>query len=155
MAWDDSDDDWEAEDIGDKLKLPAKEEEQWSDEEGHDSMAGAEEKPAIKPATPAPPKPKSALELKIEAREKREAEEAAQKEAIRATMDAAMDVSTEGMDPATAEKIRRQKMEEAASMDAAIDAFGLGGISDAPKPAAAAAKPADAAASKRPRRGRG
>jgi len=124
MAWDDSDDDddWEKED----LKLPGgpADEETWSDEEGHDvKKEVAAPIPAAPP--PAPPKPKTGLEKKIEEREKREAEAAAAKAAREKALEE--DAALKGMDAQTAEKMRRQKLEEAADLDAALDTFGGGG----------------------------
>lgn len=74
---------------------------------------------------PAPPKPKTGLEKKIEEREKREAEAAAAKAAREKALEE--DAALKGMDAQTAEKMRRQKLEEAADLDAALDTFGGGG----------------------------
>ena len=141
MGWDDSDDDdWEAADLslpgaGAKNEAP----DTWSDEEGHESHlqedAAAE---AAKTANaPKPKKEKTGLELKIEAREKREAEEAARKAELRAELgqnfraegEDGVDVS--GMDEET---LARKKMQDAADLDNAIDAFGLS-ADDKPKAA--------------------
>jgi hypothetical protein len=135
MGWDDSDDDdWEGAD----LKLPqdsAPPADAWSDEEGHDAHKQPDPIAVPQAAAPAPPKPKTGLALKIEEREKREREEAERKAALRAEM-GAVDVSTEGLDAKTAEKVKKKALEEAADLDAAIDAFGV----DAPrKPATPAA----------------
>ena len=141
---DDSDDDWENDDLPDKLKLGTKDEkEEWSDEEGHDAhLQPVEEKK--EPPKPQAPKPKTGLQLKIEEREKKEHEEAERKAAIRKELGHDDDVDVSDMDAATAEKMRRKKAEEAADLDSAIDAFGVAGVADAPKPkakAAAAAPP--------------
>lgn len=153
MAWDDSDDDWEKEDLKLDLGDAKPKEEEWSDEEGHD--AHLKEDPASKPQAPKPQAPKelTGLALKIAEREKKEAEEAERKAALRKELghdDAALDVSD--VDAATAEKIRRKHMEEASDLDAAIDAFGVSGASDAKKPAAAppAAASSKAAAAPKP-----
>ena len=104
-SWEDEEDDWEKDDIADKLKLDAgKDEEVWSDEEGHDAHKHVEPAPVAAPK-PQPPKQKSELEKKIEAREKREKEEAEQKAAMRKQMgQEALD--TANLDDATAEKLR-------------------------------------------------
>jgi len=133
MSWED--DDWDADDMDDKLKLDMddkkKDEEVWSDEEGHDMTKSVEEtKKPIPVPTPAPPKPKTGLELKIEQREKREKEEAERKAAAAKAVEA--ELNLEGMDAATADKVRRQKLEEQADLDAAIDSFGPGGASKPP-----------------------
>ena len=151
--WDDSgdDDDWEAND----LTLPGandkKDEDAWSDEEGHDAHkaeAEAEKAAAAVPAAPKAPKPKTGLELKIEQREQREKEEAERKAALKKKMQAesgAVDVAD--MDEETA---RRRRAEEDAAMEGAIDAFGLDDSSAASSKAAASSssseKPADTAA---------
>ena len=71
--------DWEKDDAADKLKLPdAKGDEVWSDEEGHDSHKQEAPKP-VAAAKPQPPKEKTELEKKIEAREMREKQEAERK----------------------------------------------------------------------------
>ena len=132
MSWED--DDWEADDIDAKLTLPGggKEEETWSDEEGHDAhkqpdaVAVGAAAAAIPAPPPAPPKPKTGLAKKIEEREAREKQENERREALRNKLqgDAAVEIS-EDMDEATAERLRRKKLEEAADLDNAIDAFGL------------------------------
>jgi len=140
-SWED--DEWETAD----LKLEKKEEETWSDEEGHDAHKQPDPVAiaAATPAPPAPPKPKTGLALKIEEREKREAEEAERKAALRKEMQAGEDVIevSDGDKSEFAEKLRRKKLEEDADLDSAIDAFGL---ADSPKKAAepkkAAAEPA-------------
>lgn len=144
-SWeDDDDDDWENTD----LSLPGAgkadaEKEEWSDEEGHDAHKQPDpiQVAAAAPAPPpAPPKPKTGLAKKIEEREAREREEAERRETLRKQMqggDDEVDV-TEGMDEATAERLRRKKLEEAADLDNAIDAFGL---AEAPSKREAAAVP--------------
>lgn len=85
------DDDWEQAD----LSLPKAGEEakaEWSDEEAHDADA-EEAKPARAAPPPAPPKEKTGLELKIEAREKREAEEANRMAELRAKAGVSTEVS--------------------------------------------------------------
>lgn len=129
--WDD--DDWEAPDL--ELKVPdEKQVEEWSDEEGHDPSKDVPEEAAPKPR--AEPKEKTGLALKIEEREKREAEEAKRKAELRDSMGIAA-VDTSGLDEAAAEKARREQLAQLADLDNAIDAFGLGGT--APKVADPAA----------------
>jgi len=142
MAWDDSDDDdWENSDLTlDKKKEDGKE--AWSDEEGHDAhkQPDAAVAAAAPAPPPAPPKPKTGLAKKIEEREAREREEAEKREELRKKLQgdsSALDV-TDDMDEATAEKVRRKKLEEAADLDNAIDAFGL---DETPKSAAPAPAP--------------
>ena len=154
MAWDDSEDDWEAAD----LSLPQKGEEdkaEWSDEEAHDPDKA--EPASVPVAAPrAAPREKTELEKKIEAREAREAEEAARMAALRERAG----VSTE-IDPSLTgearERALRKLQQEASDFDNAAAAFGLdmaetsvGTPAPAPAPAAkppnkpAAAKPAAA-----------
>ena len=137
MAWDDSDDDdaWDKAD----LTLPGanakKEEDTWSDEEGHDAhLQPTEEevKQAAPAPPPAPPKEKTGLAKKIEEREKREAEEA---ERLRKMSEETAIEITDDMDEATKEKLRRKQAEEASDLANAVDAFGL---DTKPRPAAAA-----------------
>jgi len=140
MAWDDSDeDDWEKED----LKLDAKKDEDvWSDEEGHD--AHKKEEPAPPPPKPkAPEKPKelSKLEQKIMEREKREAAEAERKAAMRKEMgEKSLEIGAD-VDEATAEKIRKRHAEEQADLDNAIDLMGAMPAAPPKAPSAPAVKP--------------
>jgi len=124
MSWEDEDDDWETAD----LKVPdAKDEEAWSDEEGHDAHKAAAAEPMKPMSAPAPPKPKSSLQLKIEAREQRDKEEAEAKAAMRAQLmgDGGADMPEDVSDEA-AKRMRQTRLEEAANIDNAMDAFGLG-----------------------------
>lgn len=141
MAWDDSDDDWEKEDLKLDLGASKDKEEEWSDEEGHDAHL-KEEEPKVAVPKPQAPKELTGLALKIAEKEKKEQEEAERKAAIRKQLgEAELDVSD--LDAETAEKVRRKHMEEAASLDDAIDAFGVDdGAKAAPAKPTAAAKPA-------------
>ena len=67
-------------------------------------------------------KVKTSLELKIEAREKREAEEAQRKQEL---ADDLLGNEAEGLSGAAAEKLRLKKLEEASDMAGAMDAFGV------------------------------
>lgn len=129
----DDDDDWEKAD----LSIDKKEEKEvWSDEEGHD--AHLKEEVVVKPAEPtkpAAPKPKSKLEQKIEEREKREAAEAEKREAIAGGVPPEALRADGSVDEVLAEKIRRQKLEEASDMAAAAETFA------SPKPDAPAVRP--------------
>jgi len=119
----DDDDDWETADL--KLSIDKKEEEAWSDEEGHDAHKRAEPEVAVV-AAPAPPKPKTGLALKIEERERREVEEAKRKAELRVKlMGSQGGDGPEDITEAAAEKMRLQQLEEAADLDSAIDTFGL------------------------------
>lgn len=124
LCAEDEDDDWETTD----LKVPdAKDEEAWSDEEGHDAHKAAAAEPMKPMSAPAPPKPKSSLQLKIEAREQRDKEEAEAKAAMRAQLmgDGGADMPEDVSDEA-AKRMRQTRLEEAANIDNAMDAFGLG-----------------------------
>lgn len=147
MGWEsDDDDDWEAADLSlpgaGNNAAPA----EWSDEEGHEAHLQPDEDVTKTANAPKPKKEKTGLELKIEAREKREAEEAERKAALRAELShnfrGGDDLDVSGMDEETLE---RKKLQDAADLDNAIDAFGLEDAGDKKKPPAPKGKSALAA----------
>ena len=137
-------DDWEKDDAADKLKLPdAKGDEVWSDEEGHDSHKQEAPKPVAAAAKPQPPKEKTELEKKIEAREMREKEEAERKAEMLKQM-GHRELDLGGVDAATAEKLRKRHAEETADMENALDLMGSMPTAPPAKPAGKATpKPAE------------
>ena len=148
MGDDWEDDDWEADGIDEKLKLPQGKDEEWSDEEGHEAHLKPDPAELTKnqPTAPKPKKEKSEFEKKLEARELREAEEAARKAEMRQQMASASvaDDDDEGgeLDDANLERVRQQKLQKELALDAALDTFGLSaptGKPPPPKPKAAAA----------------
>jgi len=128
--WDD--DEWDVPDLNQTAGGPP---ETWSDEEGHDAHKeeARQQVIAVPKAAPAPPKPLTGLAAKIAEREAREAEEARQKEELRKKLGGGDDDDFEGLEGEALEKAKQKKMQEAADLDNAIDAFGL---VDTPKPIA-------------------